>query len=146
MEIKRLKPGDEEIAANVILKIKLEDNNIPENFSYITSLLSDDSNYLIVSLDKNIPTGFLIAYELQRIDCDKSMMLFYEIEVLPEYQKRGIGAKLISKLKEYCRKRNILKMWVISNESNIAAMNLYQSTGGVQSEKPEILFEYFPGY
>ena len=146
MVIKRLQAGEEEKAIRAISSLKLKDENIPTDFSYITNLLSNDSNYLIVALDKDTPAGFLIAYELQRIDCGQSMMLFYEIEVAPEYQKQGIGKKLIDKLKEYCRERKILKMWVLTSESNIAAQNLYKSTGAVQSKEPEILFEYLPEF
>ena len=73
-------------------------------------------------------------------------MLFYEIEVAKYYQRQGVGKQLINKLKEFCREKDILKMWVLANESNVAAMNFYKSTGGVQSKIPEILFEYFPDF
>ncbi len=146
MQIKRLKSGDEEIAYRTISDLKLKGNKTPEDTNYIHRLLSSDTNYLIVALDENKPAGFLIAYELPRIDCNKSMMLFYEIEVAKYYQRQGVGKQLINKLKEFCREKDILKMWVLANESNVAAMNFYKSTGGVQSKIPEILFEYFPDF
>jgi len=146
MQIKRLIPGDEEIAYRTISELKLKGDRTPENFDYIHRLISLNTNYLIIALDKNILAGFLIAYELPRIDCNKNMMLFYEIEVAETYQRQGVGKKLIDKLKEICREKDFLKMWVLTNESNVAAMNLYKSTGGVQSEIPEILFEYFAEY
>jgi len=146
MQIKRLQSGDEKIARRVIAELKLNSDTFPDSTDYTKRLISSETNYLLAALDGDKPAGFLIAYELQRIDCNQSMMLFYEIEVSEQYQRQGIGKKLIAELKQFCREKNILKMWVFTSESNIAAQNLYKSTGAVQSSDPEFLFEYFPDF
>jgi ribosomal protein S18 acetylase RimI-like enzyme len=75
------------------------------------------------------------------------MMLFYEIVVDEEYRERGVGKELIRSLKQICRDNRIMKMWVSTNRSNRAAMELYGSTGGVESaDGDEVSFTYLPPY
>ena len=72
-----------------------------------------------------------------------SMMFFYEIEVLEEYRNQSVGKALIEELKKMCERKNILKMFVLTNESNLAAMKLYESAGGERRQEGEVQFEWF---
>jgi GNAT superfamily N-acetyltransferase len=64
------------------------------------------------------------------------------LDVLPEYQRQGVGKRLISELKKICRERNVSKMYVLTEESNTAAMNLYKSTGGKRIIPDSVVFLY----
>ena len=57
------------------------------------------------------------------------MMFFYEIGVAESHRRGGIGKRMIAELKTICRSRNVMKMWVPTGRSNLAATRLYASTG-----------------
>jgi aminoglycoside 3-N-acetyltransferase I len=97
----------------------------------VSSFLSRAENVLIVALDDTHPVGYLVAYLLDRIDRDQRMMLFYEIEVTQSHRRRGIGTRLVHELKSICGVEDVMKMWVPTGRSNVAATRLYERTGGV---------------
>jgi GNAT superfamily N-acetyltransferase len=99
---------------------------------------------LVLAIDE-VPVGFAVGYMLDRIDRDQPMMFFYEIGVAESRRQEGIGRQLIEVLKGICRDENIMKMWVPTARSNIAATALYASTGGVPlPNDDEVTYAYPP--
>lgn len=100
---------------------------------------------MIVATEEERPLGYLVAYLLDRVDRDQRMMLFYEISVAESHHRRGVGTAMIKRLQAFCRQENVMKMWVHTNKSNVAAVRLYQSTGGEADHSgDEISFLYKP--
>ena len=109
--------------------------------------LETEGNIFIAALDDNIPIGFLAAYRLPRIDSEKAMILIYELEVGPDYRGRGTGRKLLENIKEIAADDNIVKMWVLTNRSNRAAVGLYQSCGGIPGGGEDMMMlEFYPPF
>jgi len=135
IEIKRLHRGDEELAQEIVKQFWPQ-GQLNDEF------LSKEPNYLLAAYVDNALAGFAYAYELDRIEQERPMMFFYSIDVLSEYQKQGIGKRLIEELKRICADRNVCKMYVLTDEENEAAMNLYQSTGGERVYPDNVLFVY----
>ncbi|MCP4569520.1 MAG: GNAT family N-acetyltransferase, partial [FCB group bacterium] len=66
-----------------------------------------------------------------------------DMEVAESHRRKGIGRALIGRLKEEVRDRDVMKMWVITERSNTAAVHLYESTGAVPQEVEDaVVFEY----
>ncbi|MCP4548068.1 MAG: GNAT family N-acetyltransferase, partial [bacterium] len=66
-----------------------------------------------------------------------------DMEVAESHRRKGIGRALIGRLKEEVRDRDVMKMWVITERSNTAAVHLYESTGGLAQEHDDtVIFEY----
>jgi aminoglycoside 3-N-acetyltransferase I len=86
---------------------------------------------LIVAFDDGVPVGYLLAYLLDRVDRVQQMMFFYEIGVAASHRRRGVGTRLIGEVKSICREADVMKMWVPTGRSNVAATRLYASTGAV---------------
>ena len=145
MEVRRLRPGDERIAVEAITSLKpAEERHDQEpGLEQMEKVLGKDDNYLIVALEEERPAGFLIAYKLDRIDRDKAMICFYEIGVSPEFRRRGVGRRLVEELKRIAGREKIMKIWVITNESNAAAMRLYESTGADRDPERDIALFVF---
>ena len=57
------------------------------------------------------------------------MMFLYEIAVAESHRRRGIGTRMIAELKAICWAQNVMKIWVPTGRSNVAATRLYASTG-----------------
>jgi ribosomal protein S18 acetylase RimI-like enzyme len=151
MIIKRLNKNEADLALEAVKNIKLKDDVYTQNkltLDYLYDYLSNHRNYVFVAIENGQAIGLLYSYRLQRIDRNQDAMFLYEIEVDQRYRNIGIGSRLIEELKKVCRKENIMKMWVGTNSSNLAAMRMYTKTGGKESFNgdDEIMFTYFPPY
>lgn len=144
VEVKRLLPGDEELAQRTINTVKpaQERNHKDVTVDYMHKFLEQEKNVLIVASEQGRPAGFALAYRLDRVDGDRAMMLFYEIAVLESHRRRRIAAAMVNRLKEICRQHKVMKMWVCASKSNAAAMHLYESTGGRQGSDEDVMFIY----
>lgn len=145
IEVRRLGRGDGELAMEAISQIKAADwesqGGQPESLTanYLAKFLRYDDHFLIVAIDNAEPAGYLLAYELPRVDRDQSMMLLYEVGVAENERRQGVGAAMVDEIKAICRERNIMKMWVETNESNVAATGLFETTGGLRAEEDDIV-------
>ncbi len=138
IEIKRLRPGDEVLAERAMHEVK----RATPDLNHAERYLSNEMNVLLVALDGQQPVGFVLAYELERVDSQPPMMFFYEVEVSESHRRQGIGAALIEALRGICRERRIGKMFVITNRENVAARALYHQTGGREEYDDGVLFVY----
>jgi ribosomal protein S18 acetylase RimI-like enzyme len=131
IEVKRLKSQDAELAQRTInsLKPAKERNRKDVTTDYMRTFLGEDKNILILGLEDNSPAGFALAYLLDRVDRNQAMMLFYEIVVSDHHRAHGIGKMMVNELKRIGRDLNVTEIWVLTNKSNSAAVNLYRSTG-----------------
>ena len=131
MEIRRLKTGDEMAAIAAIHELKPPGERDEQDASveHMGKLLSENRNYLYAAFADDQPVGFLLAYRLPRVDRDQDMVYLYEICVLPQHRRRGIGTKMIQLFKEECHFSKIMQIWVGTETGNAAARALYESTG-----------------
>jgi ribosomal protein S18 acetylase RimI-like enzyme len=138
MIIRRLTAGDETIAAAIARLYKAADVP-PEDFA---RFLARADCILIAALDRQEPVGFVLAYELPRIDGPRPMIHLYEIEVSEQYRRQGIARKMIAQLKSIARQRSACKAFVITIAANEPAMGLYASTGGRRTHPDDVVFNY----
>lgn len=129
MEIRRLGADQSELARETLRRLKSPDGYPTPAAEYLVRFLSCRDNGLIVGTIGGVPVGFLLAYLLDRADRDQQMMFLYEIGVAESHRRRGIGTQLIAELKAICWTHNVMKMWVPTGRSNIAATRLYARTG-----------------
>ncbi len=131
VEVRRLQSGDEAAAIAGIHELKpaAERGGQDASPEHMRRLLADDRNHLYVARVQGRPAGYLLAYRFPRIDRDREMVYLYEIDVVPEHRRQGIGTEMIRRLKADCRRRQVLKVWVGTEADNVAARALYESTG-----------------
>ena len=148
--MRRLVAGDEIFARRAIHRLKSETPGVIKEklrVGHLEHFLRCDRNYLLVAIINEEPVGFVLAYRLMRVDRKQDMMLFYEVVVDEQYRMQGVGSELIGLLRQICREERIMKMWVSTNRSNAAAMELYSSTGGIENvEGDEISFTFIPPF
>ena len=138
IEVRRLIPGDE----NEVRRIaEIWYSGRGENATY-SALLSEERSYTLAAYADEELAGFLIGYELKRLETSQTMMFLYTIDVLPQFQRRGVGKKLVRELKRICVRRGVLKMFVITSEANPPAMALYRSTKGRRESGDDVVFVY----
>jgi ribosomal protein S18 acetylase RimI-like enzyme len=135
LDVKRLGPGDEALAVE-LAKAFYGAEGINAAF------LADGRNYLLAGYVDGALAGFLVAYELGRLERDEVMTYLHRLDVLPDYHRRGVGRALVEKLKELAGERSSYKMFVITSGDNEAATALYEATGGQIIRGSDVVFEY----
>ena len=143
MEIRRLGLDDYALGVNAVHLLKSPEGYPNPSADDMVKFLSCRTNLLIVAIDHGVPVGYIVAYLLDRIDRNRRMMFFYEVGVAEAHRRRGIGKRMIAELKAICRTEDVMKMWVPTSRSNIAATRLYASTGGLLlSPDDEVTYTY----
>nr|WP_312578816.1 ribosomal protein S18-alanine N-acetyltransferase [Sedimentibacter sp.] len=77
--------------------------------------------------------GTVVGYMGMWKICDEGHIT--NIAVLPEYRKKGIASKLISKMFDVCRCSEIKNITLEARESNLEAIRLYEKFGFESSGK-----------
>jgi ribosomal protein S18 acetylase RimI-like enzyme len=109
----------------------------------IIRFLSNSQNILLSAEVEGVLVGQAIAYILDRWEQEQPMLFLYSIDVVENYQRQGIGRGLIAAVKKIGQAENCSEGFVFTNESNLAAKGLYQSTGGKRSNPDDVvMFEY----
>ncbi|MCB0597728.1 MAG: GNAT family N-acetyltransferase [Lewinellaceae bacterium] len=98
-------------------------------------LLAQDNVYGIVAYLDEVPAGYALAlhkqyagvspfhadgYELMQID---------QMAIVPEYQHKGIGKKLIHYIREFCREKGINRLQLSVWLDNEIAKSFYEQMG-----------------
>lgn len=104
--------------------------------------LSNNDNALFVAFENDRAVGFLTAHRLQRFDKRKAEVLLYEIGVHEDFRKKGIGKSLIKAVKQWAREVGADEVWVLTYNSNEAAMALYKSEAGEEDAPGTRMFTY----
>jgi aminoglycoside 3-N-acetyltransferase I len=143
MTVRRLAPSDSAFAARAINALK-EPTPAPVTAATLEQFLSRPENILLVADDEVAPTGFLVAYVLDRIDRPQRMVCLYEIGVAADHRQQGIASSLVQELKDFCCQQTIMKCWVITDRSNTPAILLYESTGARHDSLDSLVFVYHP--
>jgi ribosomal protein S18 acetylase RimI-like enzyme len=113
------------------------------NLKNARNFVKNLDNIFLLAYKDNKMAGMVSAYRLQRMDDKKAELFFYEIGVKKEFRRKGIGRALIEELKKISKVMGGEEMFVLTNKSNIPAMNLYKTTGGKSSKKADdIMFSY----
>lgn len=64
-----------------------------------------------------------------------------ELGVDAEFRGRGLAKHLVGRLWELARARGCRGMWVLTDESNAAATNVYVDTGGIR-QADQVMFQW----
>ena len=101
---------------------------------YLQQLLSKDEFGVFIALSGGIVAGGLTTYSLQQYYTTTPLVYIYDMAVSREFQRQGIGKKLITGLKDHCRSQGVEEMLVQADKEDDHALEFYRSTGGVPQE------------
>ena len=136
-EIRILRRGDEPFLANVVPGVF--DHTIDATLT--AEFLGDSRHHLAVALDKGAVVGMTSA--VHYVHPDKPAQLWInEIGVAPTHRNQGIGKMLLSVLLDAGKALGCTEAWVLTHRSNLAAMRLYSSMGGIEFPKDQVMFTF----
>jgi ribosomal protein S18 acetylase RimI-like enzyme len=127
VEIKVLRDGDEAVLARVADEVFDE----PVDPAFTREFLADPRHHIAVAVDDGVVVGF--ASGVHYLHPDKPPELWInEVGVAPSHHRRGIGRAVVDALLEVGRAHRCRSAWVLTDRTNIAALALYSSAGGVE--------------
>ena len=104
----------------------IENIIIEYNKDNLKKFIENKDNYLFIGIKDNKAIAFLYGYGMLRPD-GRKMFYIHSVDVLAEYQSKGIGTKLMEYTLEYVKSENkYYKYFVLTEENNIKACKLYQ--------------------
>jgi ribosomal protein S18 acetylase RimI-like enzyme len=114
----------------------------PSTRETVTKFLSNHKNYFLSAEVENIPVGQLLGYLLDHWDGTGPMLFLYTIDVVEQHRRKGIARALITEFKKIKNEMDCSEIFVLTHESNQAAMQLYASMGGIRVAQDEAMFEF----
>lgn len=136
MEYKKLEEQDLQLMLNFI-----DDENTEYNLNDLNRFISSANNYGFIAKENNKIVGFAFGYTLLKPDGKVSFYL-HAIDVILNYQGKGIGTSLISFICNYLKNIGCNEMFLITNKSNISACKCYEKSGGINDADDEIVYTY----
>ncbi len=133
MRVRRLTVGDEDAACRLIEEVKFVlDDRGGESLAPtdVCALLADARAYLLGAYVEGQPAGMAYGYCFPRLDGPRPMMFLYEVGVLEQHRRKGVGRALVEELKRLAQERDCRKMFVPTAATNEPAMALYRAAGG----------------
>lgn len=98
--------------------------------TYLQQLLARDDFFVFVALVDNKVIGGLTSYLLQQYYSASPLVYIYDLAVMKEYQRKGIGKMLIDKNNNYSREMGADVVMVQADLADDHAIKFYHSTGG----------------
>jgi aminoglycoside 3-N-acetyltransferase I len=113
---------------------EMKDFRMPpeEHLSHV--LGNPDFRAFVAEADNQIAGGATV-YILHQYYSTKPLAYLYDLAVLPEFQRMGIGRKIIGFIREYCRTHDMEEVFVQADEIDDYALTFYRSTDPTEEEK-----------
>jgi aminoglycoside 3-N-acetyltransferase I len=138
LKVKKLEPKDAPLAASVVKSFAAKHVSL----GYMEVFLSNPLNYLIVAEVDGDLAGFLLAYALQRLKQVSYKMFIYELDVVEEQRRKGVGTALINYVREIVRTEQMMNAFVLTSYSNEGAVEFYKTTGGKIENGDDLMFVF----
>ncbi len=104
-----------------------------ENFkrpgqAHLQNLLNREHFFAVVAKNGNKIIGGLTVYILGQYYSEKPLAYIYDLAVLEDYQRKGVGGKLVEFTNEYCRQNGFEETFVQADKVDDYAIDFYRST------------------
>ena len=136
MEYKLLEKEDLELMKEII-----EDDDMIFDLEKITEFYNDKNVISFVAKTENKIVGFAYGYDIIHPN-GKHAYFIYSIGMLPKYQNKGYGTKLLGFIKDYISFNGFFEMFVLTDKGNPRACHVYEKLGGKNDFEDEICYVY----
>lgn len=116
-------------------------NFIRPDQEHLQNLLMKANFLVMVAKAENKILGGLTVYVLDQYYSSKPLAYLYDLAVLSEFQRKGIGGALIHYLTDYCRENNFEEVFVQADRIDTYALDFYRQTKPT-SEEDVVHFYY----
>lgn len=102
--------------------------------AHLGSLLEKENFYAVIAKFDNRIIGGLTGYVLDPYYSEKPLFYIYDLAVLNEYQRTGVGSALIAYINGYCRQKGFQEVFVQADTVDDYALRFYRSTKPTEEE------------
>jgi aminoglycoside 3-N-acetyltransferase I len=97
---------------------------------YLNRLLSKETFMAFVAVMDQQVVGGLTVYTMEQYHEAGTLAYIHDLAVKTEFQRKGIGKRLLESLSDHCRTIGINQIFVQADDTDAHALEFYQSTGG----------------
>jgi aminoglycoside 3-N-acetyltransferase I len=101
----------------------------PPSDAYIAKQLAKEHVIPLVALSAGRVVGGLVAYELDKLEQERSEIYIYDLAVDQEFRRQGIATALINRLGEIAAERGAWVIYVQADYEDDPAIALYTKLG-----------------
>ncbi|WP_395670784.1 AAC(3)-I family aminoglycoside N-acetyltransferase [Phenylobacterium sp.] len=133
--IDRLGPGDlgRLAALNAMFASAFDDadsyGSRPPSAAYLERVLGKDHVFALAALDGDDVVAGLVAYELDKLEQERSEIYIYDLAVAEAYRRRGLATALIARLQAIAAERGAWVLYVQADYGDDPAVALYEKLG-----------------
>ena len=119
----------------------IDDENTKYKVDDLKNFINNKNNLGFIAIDSNKIIAFSYGYILSHPNGEK-VFYFDAIDVMKDYQGKGIGTELMTYTKNYIKNIGCKEMFLVTNKSNISACKCYEKSGGVSVAEDDIVYVY----
>jgi aminoglycoside 3-N-acetyltransferase I len=108
---------------------------------YLLRLLDDRHFMVYVVRIEDVTVGGLTAYVLPSYYFKSSEVYVYDLAVMKQFQRKGLGRKIMSALKDDCKTLGFKEVFVQADLVDAHALEFYRSIGG---RAESVVHFYYP--
>jgi aminoglycoside 3-N-acetyltransferase I len=101
---------------------------------HLQKLLEYENFIPIVAKQDDLIIGGLTIYILEQYYSVKPLAYLYDLAVLQEHQRQGIGRSLINFARTYCKEQGFEELFVQADKADDYALEFYRSTNPTEEE------------
>ncbi|MEL6134371.1 MAG: GNAT family N-acetyltransferase, partial [Bacteroidota bacterium] len=107
---------------------------------YLNQRLADERFIVCVAIEEARVVGGITAYELPMYAHPMSEWLLYDIAIHPDFQRRGVGRKLVYHLQQEVKQRGGSDIFLDAHEEDVHALAFYRELGAKEEKVRQFTF------
>lgn len=108
---------------------------------YVASLLALPGFWAYAAVQEGAPVGGITAHALPMTRNESTELFIYDLAVLPEHQRQGIGRALVDALRHEGHAAGIRVSFVPADVEDEHALDFYRALGGAPADVTIFTFE-----
>ncbi len=132
MRATRLSAGDRDVARRLftLMAEVFDEGCEPLSDAYVDSLLSREGFWAVAAFAGEELVGGLTAHTLPMTRSESAEIFIFDIAVHADHQRRGVGRRLVTTLREEAARAGIETVFVPADDEDEHALDFYRALGG----------------
>ena len=101
----------------------------PPGDAYLVRVLGREQVVALAAVVGNEVVGGLVAYELEKLEQERSEIYVYDLAVAASWRRRGIATALIGRVREIATERGAWVVFIQADYADAPAVALYSRLG-----------------
>jgi len=144
VKVRRLGPPDRDLARMTfgVLADVFGEKRDRLSDAYLDELLGRPWFLVFVATVGGRTVGGLTAHVLPMTACESAEIFIYDVAVVDDYQRRGVGRRLLAAVRDEASRPGTSSVFVLADNEDAGALAFYRALGGAASGVT--LFEFKP--